>query len=556
MKAKTRIMARTVSQRTGMILGIGIMVLLFLIFIATAMASFSAGRIAGGALGNKAAGSLSLSKSPANAQLLRIIKVTRFTLRQALLSTLAALIVGLPAAWLVAKKKFFGRRFLSSLSAVSLCIPPLLMALAFVLSFGMNGQVNKLLMHITGAEEAPITFLYSFWGIIICHGFYNFPVIMRTVADTWQHLPEDEYNAARLLGASRPRIFRTVTIFQLLPAIASSCIIVFLYCFFSFIIVLLFGQKGSSTLEVEIYQAARSSLDFVLIGRLSLLETAIALFMVVVYALISKRGRHSTGLAAGQRTSIRGGFEWAMTIVILSVIGFFFLLPMVLLLWKALPAFGKVFARPAFFESLKNTLIVSVCTAALSTITAFAFAAISRLADPYKKSSLLRALPLVPMALSSVVLGFGITLLSNYTFLRGSPVLLVLAQSALTWPFALQQLRTPMDKIPLTVTEAASLLSPRPLDTVFCVLLPQCRRALFSAFAFCAAISSGDATLPLVLGIPGFDTLALFTYRLSGAYRFNESCASGAVLMFLSITLFIISDLTNRTDKFPRFQKK
>ena len=76
--------------------------------------------------------------------------------------------------------------------------------------------------------------------IIIIHGFYNFPIVMRICSDSWQQLPVDEKNAATMLGANSFRIFRTVTFFQLLPAISSSAIMAFLYSFFSFIIVLLF----------------------------------------------------------------------------------------------------------------------------------------------------------------------------------------------------------------------------------------------------------------------------------------------------------------------------
>ena len=138
----------------------------------------------------------------------------------------------------------------------------LIMALGYVMTFGMNGVINQFLVKIFGFSESPLTFLYSFWGIVIVHGFYNFPVIMGTVSESWKNLPEDKYSVAQLAGATRFKTFKTVTFPGILPAIASSSIIVFLYCFFSFVIVLLFGTVGCSTLEVEIYQAAKNTLDF------------------------------------------------------------------------------------------------------------------------------------------------------------------------------------------------------------------------------------------------------------------------------------------------------
>ncbi|HPX27477.1 MAG TPA: ABC transporter permease subunit, partial [Treponemataceae bacterium] len=188
---------------------------------------------------------------------LQIFRALSFTVWQAFLSMLIALGIGLCASYYAAKKKSLFARFLSSLSAVPLCVPPLLVALGFVLFYGMNGTANRFLVSVFSLKESPLSFLYSFTGIIIAHGFYNFPLVMRTCADVWESLPEEEEQAAALLGASKWRVFRTITLYQLSSSIASSCILVFLYCFFSFIIVLLFGSVGGTTIEVEVYRAAR-----------------------------------------------------------------------------------------------------------------------------------------------------------------------------------------------------------------------------------------------------------------------------------------------------------
>ena len=164
----------------------------------------------------------------------QILHVSAFTIAQALCSTAVALIVGVTAAFFTARRQFFGKRFLLSLSSVPLCIPSLLIALGFVSFFGMSGTLNTLLKALLHTDTPPLTFLYSFSGIIIAHGFYNFPLVMSNVHDAWSTIPQEQAEAARLLGARESRIFTTVTLFQLLPAIVSSCMLVFLYCFFSF----------------------------------------------------------------------------------------------------------------------------------------------------------------------------------------------------------------------------------------------------------------------------------------------------------------------------------
>lgn len=463
-----------------------------------------------------------------------------FSVKQAFCSTLLALVIGLPSAFFVARRHFAGSRLLRAFSAVPLCIPPILVALGYVQAFGMNGIANRFLMQMTGSEEAPLGFLYSFTGVVIAHGFYNFPIIMRTVADSWASLNQDEYDAARVCGARPFRVFRTVTLPQLAPAIATGASIVFLYCFFSFVIVLLFISTGGTSLEVEIYHAARNTLNFTQASRLALVETGAALIMLVLYILPGRKGRRSVSVSRPlEKKKMHGLFEYAGLILLLLSIIAFFVLPLGAIVVRGSVSFGALFSRSGFFTALKNTLLTSVCTGLLSVLLATVFTVISHVADPLKKRLSLQILPLIPMAVSSVVLSYGLMRLFPGS---SSPLQLIVAESLLYWPFAQQQINRAMDRIPKTVEQAALILSPRKFTHVFRVLLPLSRRGILSGFAFCMAMSVGDASIPLVLSLPRFDTLALYTYRLSGAYRFSEACASGFLLLITGIALFLLAD--------------
>ena len=146
----------------------------------------------------------------------------------------------------------------------------------------------------------------------------------------------------------------------------------------------------------------------------------------------------------------------------------------------------------------------------------------------------LKVVPMLPMSISSVVVGVVITLIVR----RGNVVCLILAQSALSWPLAFRVIYLNMSKISDDLLDSSLILSKNKLDLLFRVLLPVCFPSLISAFGFCFAVSAGDTTLPLVLAIPKFDTLSLFTYRLAGAYRFNEACASGVILGLICAVVF------------------
>lgn len=501
----------------------------------------------------------------------RILSALRFTVVQALLSTVVAVLVGLPAAFLAARRDFPGRRVLLSLSGVPLCVPPAIIALAFVLFYGRQGVLNVFLMRAFSLSEPPVTFLYSLAGVVIAHGFYDFPVVMRTVAQVWERLPREEEDAARLLGAGRFRVFRTITLPQVSGAILGSASLVFLYCFFSFVIVLLFGGVGGTTLEVELYQAARSELDFARAGRIAALETGAALGLVWLYALLQRR----LSAGAGERTALRP--RSPLRGMALAAAGFYFaflclglVAPLLAVLARSFVAPGAphgagafagggfgfgtwamLFARRGFIPALRTTVGVAFAVTAVSTAAALflALAQDLRPARPggslpgnsSRRGLLSRVLPFAPLAVSSVVLGFGWNILVP----RGNLAALVLAQSALAWPFAWTQIRTGLDRIPAGVDSAAILLSRGRIDAAFRVRVPLARRGILAGAAFVFAISAGDATLPLVLSLPRFENLSLMLFRLAGSYRFGEACACATVLMVLCGLVFAFQETKN-----------
>ena len=94
----------------------------------------------------------------------------------------------------------------------------------------------------------------SLGAILLAHVFFNYAVVVRTVGGLWSHLDPRQEEAARVLGASRWRAFRAVTLPALRPAIVAAAAIVFLFTFTSFGVILVLGGPTRATLETEIYR--------------------------------------------------------------------------------------------------------------------------------------------------------------------------------------------------------------------------------------------------------------------------------------------------------------
>ncbi len=474
-------------------------------------------------------------------------KAARFTVMQAFLSAAGASGIGLCAAFFCARRRFFGRKLLLSLSAIPLSVPPVVIALAFILFFGKNGLLNKLLAALSAGQLSIGTFLYSTGGIVLVHAFYNFPITMRTVSAAWEQLPVETEQAALLLGASPLRIFRTVIFPALKAPLCASFVIIFLYCFFSFVIILLLGGLGVTTLEVELYQTIRRDIHASTAAHIALAETGIAAAAVGLYAYLRSRiADHAENTQYARiRLSIGGAAEHIFFAVLICVICFCLLFPLGSLVWYSLSspkasltitadAWRQLLQRPHFWGAVRHTMQTGIGTAVLSVTAAlfFAYAAFQSNRKWYK------SLPLIPFAVSSIILGSGWLKLDTMPSL----LLLVIVQSSLAWPFAWMQIETGLAKIPRSVLDAARLLSSSRTDAFFRVFLPLCKTGIISALCCVFAISAGDASLPLLLHIPNFENLALMLFRFAGSYRFTESAGIAVILAVLTGSLFYIQD--------------
>lgn len=479
-----------------------------------------------------------------------VINSLIFTVKEAFFSMVISVAIGLPLAYFVAHRNFPFRNLLISFSSVPFCVPTLLVALAYVQFFGMNGIINKVLIQVFHLENPPITFLYSFTGVVIAQGFYNFPLIMKTCSDTWSCLDKKQDMAAKMLGASPVKRFFTITIYQLSSAISSSAILGFIYCFFSFVIVLLFGAIGGTTIEVEIYQAVKNTLNFKFASILAIVETVSIFLLCSVSLLLEKKAKANKNLSAPIiRSSITKLSEKIILIILLGLVLFFFISPFIALFINAFGSFHRVFASNVFYISWFNTIKTALLTSCLAVITAIVVALLLRLNKKVKNNTEIRLFTLFPMTISPIVLGFGVIIFLQVMNIDGNPLMLSVLQASLAWPMAFKLISSALDKVNNEIDSVCLMYSNNWLEHIFYVYLPLAKNGIFTAFAFCFAISVGDASLPLILSLQNYSTLALYTFRLASSYQFSASASCGIVLMITGSVCFIISFLKTKWEK-------
>jgi len=476
-------------------------------------------------------------------------QVAWFTLWQAAASTVLTLLVALPAAHVLARLEFPGRRLLQALIVVPFVLPTVVVGAAFVALLGPSSPVGIDLQGRVG-------------GILLAHAFFNHAVVVRTVGGLWEGLDPRTEEAARMLGASRWQAFRTVTLPTLRPAIASAAAITFLFSFTSFGVVRILGGSSRTTLEVEIYRQTADLLDLPVASVLALLQlTAVGAMLVVQDRLERRRGRTAAALRPSARRAPRGPGERAWLVGNLVALAVLLGTPLATLLersfrttdgghglaaWRALGEASRgsgLFVAPV--DAVANSLrFAVVATVVAVTLGGLAAAALARAGG--RAARLLDAILLLPLGTSAVTVGFGFLIaLDEPIDLRASPVLVPLAQAVVALPFVVRTMTPVLRSIDPRLHEAAAVLGASPGRAWRAIDLPIVRRAVLVAAGFAFAISLGEFGATTVIARADAPTVPVTIARLlgrPGPLNTGQAFALSVVLMVLTASAVLVVD--------------
>ncbi len=473
----------------------------------------------------------------------------RFTLEQALLSASLSLALGFPLGWLLARYRFPGREFLRAFTLVPFVLPPITVALGFVLFFGRSGHLNRALMELFGLTAPPIRVLYGLWGIVLAHAFYNAPVFARFVAAAWEGLDPEPLEAARTLGASPVWAFITVTLPGLLPAIASAFSLVFIFCTLSFAIPLTLGGARYATLEVGVYLYARVHLKIPEAAGLALLQLLLSLAFAYLYirggGLFAARAVPGRGLPRRRLFSRPAHLLWAPYLLgagvlflgpIGAVVADSFLRGGPSLRWYrfVLSPAHSPFIGASPLAAMGTGLLVAAASSAGALLLGTAVSWCLRRLRGLPVRGGLEAALLAPLAVSSVILGLSLLLSFRrppFSLLAGTPWGIVLAHVLLTYPFVVRLVKPLWDGLDPALVEAARTLGASGPRAFLTVELPLLSRGFLAAWAFAFALSLGQMPAVGLLPRPGLATIPLAIYRLIGGRHFGAASAMATLLI-------------------------
>lgn len=140
-------------------------------------------------------------------------------LKVTLIATVLAVIVntffGICAAWLLTKFSFKGKQILATLIDIPFSISPVIVGLAYLMTFGRLGFAYPLIRWINDVFGTDIRITFAIPGVVLATIFVTFPFVSRELIPILNAQGKDEEEAAALMGAKGFTIFRRITLPQM-----------------------------------------------------------------------------------------------------------------------------------------------------------------------------------------------------------------------------------------------------------------------------------------------------------------------------------------------------
>jgi thiamine transport system permease protein len=479
-----------------------------------------------------------------------ILRVLRFTLLQATLSTLLSILLAIPVARALARQPHFpGRLWLIRLMAVPMGLPVLIGALGLLGIWGRQGILNQAL---TGLGLSQPVSIYGLTGILLAHVFFNLPLAARLMLAGLERVPAEYWLMAGGLGMRPGSVFRFIewpVLRGLIPGIAG---LIFMLCATSFTLVLtLGGGPAATTIEVAIYQALRFDFDPGRAVTLSLLQIVVTAAVLGAMTLMPAPNDH--GLTSGRATRrIDGTLPAARWIdgALLLLAALFIGLPLTSVVVTGLKAdLLKLVSQTIFLQATVTSLAIALAAGLLAVAASFAIVrARSTISAERRKAPGLRGLAIGLSGTSSLVLLVPPIVLATGWFLalrplgdpaRFAALLIIVINALMALPFVIRVIE-PAYVIHRRRTERlAASLGLQGAARLRLIDWPGLRKPLFTALSFAMALSLGDLGAVALFGSDSLMTLPWLVYSKLGSYRTNDADGLAFILALVCLLLTI-----------------
>ena len=496
----------------------------------------------------------------------RIFKIPTFikaitnTLKIGFVVGIISTVVGLLFAYVevyLRMNVFVGGLFkvVSMLPVVS---PPFVLSLSMIMLFGKAGIITRHLLKIYDNS------VYGFWGIVIVQALTFFPVCYMMLKGLLKNIDPSLEEAARDMGATRFRVFSTVTLPLILPGLGNAFLVTFIESIADFANPMIIGGSYD-TLAPTIYLQITGAYDKAGAAAMAvvLLAITLAMFAVQKYVLEKKTAATLTGKASRGRMLIEDkSVKIPLTVFCSAVAIFVILMYLCVPIGSLFPTWGykffpftlkwfqQVFTKYKGFKAFKDSFVLSLISA---PITALLSMIISYLVvkKKFKAKGFIEAVSMLAMAVPGTVLGVGyirgfaggIFHTGAMQFLYGSAALLVIVFVIRSLPTGTRSGISALRQIDKSIEESAYDMGANSFQVFMTVTLPLIKDSFLSGLvtSFVRSITAISAVILLVTPEFLLITVQINEFAEKGSY--GLACAFATILILITYGSVVLMNI-------------
>ena len=459
----------------------------------------------------------------------------------------------------VKMNKFVGGLFkvVSMLPVVS---PPFVLSLSMIMLFGKAGIITRFLLGIYDNS------VYGYWGIVIVQTLTFFPVCYMMLKGLLKNIDPSLEEAARDMGASRFKVFTSVTLPLMLPGLGNAFLVTFIESIADFANPMIIGGSYD-TLATTIYLQITGSYDKPGAAAMAvvLLCITLAMFAVQKYYLEAKTSATLTGKASRGRMLIEDkSVKVPLTVLCAVAAGFVILMYICVPIgsffptwgYKFFPLTGKwfklVFTRYHGFQAFRDSFVLSLIAAPITALLSMiiSYLVVKR---KFKAKGFIEAVSMLAMAVPGTVLGVGyIRGFAGGVFhtgflqgLYGTGLILIIVFVVRSLPTGTRSGISALRQIDKSIEESAYDMGADSFRVFMTVTLPLIKDSFLSGLvtAFVRSITAISAIILLVTPQFLLITVQINEFAEKGSY--SLACAFATILILITygavllMTLFI-----------------
>ncbi len=412
--------------------------------------------------------------------------------------------VGFIFAYVTTYMKIRFKKIFDFIAILPIISPPFVVALSAILLFGRVGLITRGLLGMKDAE------IYGFHGLVLVQSLSFFPIAYMMLVSLLQRIDPSVEEASRDLGATRFKVFTSVTLPLMVPGLANAFLLVFIQSIADFANPVVIGGNFT-TVAVKIYQEGIGNYQFGTATALAmiLLTVSISIFVFQKYYVSKKSYVTVTGKVSRHRDLISSrGIVVTATIILLVftifVIMMYILIPIgsFVKLWgvnytPTLDHYRYIFKPKLFQPVIKTTTLAAIATPVSGTLAMIIAFLIVR--KKFFGKSFIEFLTIMALAIPGTIIGLGYVISYNKTYgifgltiippITGTAFIIIMAFIIRSLPVGVRSGITSLQQIDPTIEEAANVLGASSRKVFTSITIPMIKNAFLNGLIFTFARS-------------------------------------------------------------------